>query len=137
MKRRAFIAGLGSAAAWPIVARGQEHRTKRIVVLSALAEDLPGERAQLAVFRDGLRKAGWVDGQNIRIETLWSAASIERASAYVAAIVQNPPDIVVAGTLQVFLAMRREASTIPMVFTNLRSHSPWRQSCRFADPGSD
>ena len=119
MKRRAFIAALGGAAAWPLVARAQGERARRIVILSGLAENDPREQGQLAVFRDGLRKLGWLNGQNIQIETLWRAASIERATAFVAGLVQNPPDIVVAGTLQAFLAMRREAGAIPMVFINL------------------
>jgi putative tryptophan/tyrosine transport system substrate-binding protein len=119
MKRRAFIAGLGGAAAWPLVARAQGERARRIVIISGLAENDPREQGQLAVFRDGLRKLGWLNGQNIQIETLWRAASIERATAFVAGLVQNPPDIVVAGTLQAFLAMRREAGAIPMVFINL------------------
>ena len=119
MKRRTFIAGLGGAAAWPLVARAQGERARRIVIISGLAENDPREQGQLAVFRDGLRKLGWLNGQNIQIETLWRAASIERATAFVAGLVQNPPDVVVAGTLQAFLAMRREAGAIPMVFTNL------------------
>jgi putative tryptophan/tyrosine transport system substrate-binding protein len=119
MRRRTFIAALGGAAAWPLVARAQQHRARRVVIVSGLAESDPREQAQLEVFRDGLRKLGWADGQDLRIETLWSAASPERAKAYVAQLVGNPPDVVVAGTLQVFLAMRRDASAIPMVFINL------------------
>ena len=92
--RREFVAGLGGAAAWPLVARAQQpERMRRIVILSAVAESDPREQAQLAVFRDVLRTRGWIDGQNIRIEKLWSAASIERANAYVAGLVQNPPDV--------------------------------------------
>jgi len=48
-----------------------------------------------------------------------NAAGAERAKAVVAEIVRDPPDIVVAGTLQAFLAMRRDAGGVPMVFTNL------------------
>jgi putative tryptophan/tyrosine transport system substrate-binding protein len=120
VKRREFIAGLSGAAVWPIMAtRAEQDRVRRVVSLSALAEDDTGGQTQLAVLRDGLSKLGWVDGRNVRIEALWRAASIERANAFVAGLVQNPPDVVVAGTLQVFLAMRRDASAIPMVFTNL------------------
>jgi putative tryptophan/tyrosine transport system substrate-binding protein len=120
VKRREFIAALGGAAAWPAVARAQQgERKKRIVVLSAFADSDTDGQAQLQVFRDGLSELGWIEDRNVHIETLWRAGSSERASAFVSGLVQNPPDIVIAGTLQVFLAMRRDASTIPMVFTNL------------------
>ena len=80
-----FIAALGSAAAWPVVARAQGARARRICRhLIGASRKRPQEQGQLAVFRDGLRKLGWLNGQNIQIETLWRAASIERATAFVA-----------------------------------------------------
>jgi putative tryptophan/tyrosine transport system substrate-binding protein len=87
VRRREFIAALGGVAAWPVMARAQQHRARRVVIASGLAESDPREQAQLEVFRDGLRKLGWTDGQDRRIETLWSAASPERAKAYVAQLV--------------------------------------------------
>jgi putative ABC transport system substrate-binding protein len=121
MKRREFIKVIGGSAvaAWPVAARAQEDRVRRVVLLSAGLESDPREQTFVGVFRDGLRKLGWIVGQNIRIETLWSAGGAEQARGYVAGLVENPPDVVVAGTLQVFLAIRRNAGAIRMVFTNL------------------
>jgi putative ABC transport system substrate-binding protein len=119
MRRREFIAGVGCATVWPAWAQAQQMRIKRVVLISALGESDPREQEQLKAFRDGLSKLGWNDGQNVVLETQWSAARAERAKAVVAEIARNPPDVVVAGTLQAFFAMRQDASQIAMVFTNL------------------
>ena len=72
MKRRTFIAGLGSAAAWPVVARAQQpDRVRQIGVLTPFVESDPVIRANLMVFRETLRKLGWVEGRNIRIDYRW------------------------------------------------------------------
>jgi putative tryptophan/tyrosine transport system substrate-binding protein len=119
MKRREFIAGVGCATVWPARARAQKVRPKRVILISALGENDPREQEQLKAFRDGLSNLGWNDGQNVVLETQWSAARAERAKAVVAEIARDPPDVVVAGTLQAFFAMRQDASQIAMVFTNL------------------
>ena len=121
MRRREFISLFGGmAAAWPLAARAQQQdRVRRVINLEAGPESDPIGREQNAILRDGLRKLGWIEGRNIKFEVLWQAAKAEQAKAYVAGILTNPPDVVVASTLQVFFAMRRDASAIPMVFTNL------------------
>jgi putative ABC transport system substrate-binding protein len=119
MRRREFIAGLGGAAAWPLAARAQNDRARRVVVVMAGSESDPQQQLSVAVFRDGLRKLGWTDDQNMRLEILWRGASAEAAKAYVADIAAHAPDVVVMTTLQGFLAVRRDASLTPMVFVNL------------------
>ena len=120
MRRREFIAALGGAAAWPLAARAQQgERVRRVVVVMAGSESDPQQQLSVAVFRDGLRKLGWTDDQNMRLEILWRGASAEAAKTYVADIAAHAPDVVVMTTLQGFLAMRRDASLIPMVFVNL------------------
>ena len=119
MKRREFIAMVGAAVAtWPVTAHAEQGR-RRVVLISALPEKDAREQDQLNAFRDDLRKLGWIDGQNVVFETYWSAAGAERAKAVVAEIARTPPDVVVAGTLQAFFAMRSDASNVPMVFINL------------------
>ncbi len=120
MNRREFVALVaGAAAAWPFSAHAEQDRIRRIVNLIPNAETDPREREAVTVLRDGLRKLGWIDGRNIKLEVMWQAAKAEQTKAYVAELVANPPDVVVASTLQAFSAMRQDASTIPMVFTNL------------------
>ena len=122
MRRREFIKVIAGStvAAWPLAAQAQQQdRVRRVVNLEPGPESDPIGREQVAIFRDGLRKLGWIDGRNIKFEVRWQAAKVEQAKAFVAEILANPPDLVIASTLQVFFAMRRDASAIPMVFTNL------------------
>ena len=60
MRRREFIAALGGAAAWPIVARAQE-RVRTVGILMAGAENEPSQQSRVAVIRDELQKFGWTE----------------------------------------------------------------------------
>src|SRR5215471_14395329 len=74
MRRREFIVALGSAAAWPVAARGQQPEgMRRIGVLHTTASDDPEGKARNAAFVQGLAQFGWTDGSNVRIETRWAA----------------------------------------------------------------
>ena len=77
--RRAFIAGLASAAAWPLMALAQQPgRVRRIGVLMSVAADNPEGQARLAAFVKGLQQLGWSVGNNVQIETRWGAGDAER-----------------------------------------------------------
>ena len=77
--RRKFLVTLGgAAAAWPLAARAQQgDRMRRLGILMVGAESDPQYQADVAVFREGLQKLGWVDGQNIRIEVRWAGFDAE------------------------------------------------------------
>jgi hypothetical protein len=67
MRRRQFIAGLGSAAAWPIVVRAQQpKRVPRVAVLQAAAESDSDGQSRVNAFREGLAALGWSNGPNVR-----------------------------------------------------------------------
>jgi hypothetical protein len=84
VRRREFIAALGGAAAWPVVARAQQtDRMRRVGVLMAGVENDPREQKYFGVLRDGLQKLGWTEGRNIRLELRWQAISAERTNAFV------------------------------------------------------
>ena len=69
MRRRDFIKGIVGSTAWPLGAHAQQgDRMRRLGILMAVAESDPQYQADVAVFREGLQKLGWVDGQNIRLE---------------------------------------------------------------------
>jgi hypothetical protein len=79
LKRRQFITLLGGAAAWPLAARAQQaERVRRIGVLMNLAADDPEGQSRLAAFLRGLQQLGWSDGGNVRIDTRWAAADVDR-----------------------------------------------------------
>jgi len=79
LKRREFITLLGGAAAtWPLAARAQQERMRRIGVLMNTGADDPQSQLRLAAFLQGLSELGWIDGRNVRIEYRWGAGDAER-----------------------------------------------------------
>ena len=97
MRRRNFIALLGSAAAWPLAARAQQpERMRRLGVLTPLPVDHPDAQARHAAFLEALRQLGWTDGRNLRIEARWSAGNPAITRKYAAELVALAPDIIVA-----------------------------------------
>jgi putative tryptophan/tyrosine transport system substrate-binding protein len=69
MRRREFIAGLGSVVAWPLAARAQQgERVRRIGVLTFATEGEEIQRGVPRAFREGLRKLGWIEGRNLQID---------------------------------------------------------------------
>ena len=92
MKRRMFIAGLGSAAGWPVVARAQQSdRARRLGVLTATGENDPEGKARLAAFTQRLAELGWTDGRNIRMDVRWTAGNIDLMRMFAKDLVR-PPD---------------------------------------------
>ena len=84
MKRRTFIAGLGSAAAWPLTARGQQQpeRIRRIGVLMQGDENDPLQKPFLSAFIQALADLGWTDGRNVRVDLRWTGDDINRTRAF-------------------------------------------------------
>ena len=83
MRRREFIAGLGSAAAWPVVAEAQQaDRVRRIGVLLSYGETDPEPKIWLSRFTQGLAGLGWTDGRNLRMDVRWAAGNVERMGMF-------------------------------------------------------
>src|SRR5260370_9149761 len=119
MKRRAFIAGLTAAAAWPLAARAQPgERTRRIGVLMYLAADDAQGQARLAAFTQALKQLGWSDGRNLRIDTRWANADdIRKHAAELAAFA---PDVLLAATGTATVApLLQPTRTVPIVFVSV------------------
>jgi len=77
--RRDFITLLGgAAAAWPLAARAQGDRVRRLGVLMSTGERDPETQLRVGAFREGLQKLGWAEGHNLQIDYRWGAGSIER-----------------------------------------------------------
>jgi putative tryptophan/tyrosine transport system substrate-binding protein len=75
MRRRQFIAGLGSAAAWPVAARAQQRKLRRVGALMPQAESDPEQQSWTTVFATRLRELGWTQGENVQIDYRWGAAA--------------------------------------------------------------
>jgi len=114
MNRRAFIAGLGGAAAWPVVARAQQVRkTYQIAVL------LPGTPATFArrtdAFLEGIRTLGYVEGQTINIEWRWGQDKVDGLPELAAELVARKPDVLVTAGTPAAKALKNATGAIPIV----------------------
>jgi putative ABC transport system substrate-binding protein len=119
MRRREFIAGLGSAAAWPVEARAQQaDRVRRIGVLMGGGED-DLAKTFVSAFIQSLAGLGWADGRNLRIDLRWGRSDSSRIRALAQELVGLQPDIILAATTPVIIALQQETRTIPIVFANV------------------
>jgi len=118
MRRREFIKVLGGAAAtWPLVAWAQgSQKTPRVSVLIGLAENDPLVKARLKAFRLGMRDLGWIEGRNVDIEYRFTGTETESINRHVAETVKRAPDVIVANTTPVMVALSPATKTIPVVF---------------------
>jgi putative tryptophan/tyrosine transport system substrate-binding protein len=120
MRRREFIAGLGGAAAWPLVAKAQQReRVRRIGILAQGAASDPETAARLTAFVQGLQETGWSIGTNARIEYRWGAGDNALIRKYAAEQVALTPDVIFAAGGQVVRPLLDLTSTLPIVFDAL------------------
>jgi putative ABC transport system substrate-binding protein len=116
MKRREFIAGLASAAAWPLVARAQQ---KGMPVIGYLHSNSPAPMRRIfAAFYTGLAEGGYVVGQNVTIEYRWAEGHNERLPALALELVNRQVDVIITGGTPAALAAKAATTTIPILFLN-------------------
>jgi putative ABC transport system substrate-binding protein len=117
MRRRDFVAGLGSTVAWPFVARAQQpDRMRRVGVLMDTAESNSDGQARIAAFREVLQGLGWTEGRNIQIDYRWGGGDVERTHAYAAELVSFKPDVIFAYAAAQLAPLSRKTKTIPIIF---------------------
>jgi putative ABC transport system substrate-binding protein len=121
MRRRNFIAALGGAVAWPVVARGQQaERVRRIGVLMGTTADDTEFQARVAAFVQGLQDLGWTAGRNVRIDTRWaSRGDAESIRKYAAELAALAPDVMLATGGPVVAALQQSTRSVPIVFANV------------------
>jgi putative ABC transport system substrate-binding protein len=115
IKRRKFIAGLGSAAAWPVVARAQQLAVPVIgIILTQSADD---DYKNITVpFLQGLKETGYVEGQNVTVEYRYAENQIDRVPELVADLVRRHMAVIVAQGNTVAAVAKAATTTIPIVF---------------------
>jgi putative ABC transport system substrate-binding protein len=115
IRRREFIAGLGIATAWPVVARAKQAAMPVIGYLGFLSAHDDYKNFTVP-FLQGLKETGYVEGQNVAIEYLWAENQLDRLPALAADLVRRRVAVIVATGTTAALAAKAATTTIPIVF---------------------
>jgi putative tryptophan/tyrosine transport system substrate-binding protein len=117
MRRREFIAGLGGAVVWPVVARAQHAEPeRRIGVLVPRRKDDTFQQGQLAAFIRGLAELGWNSGRNVRMDIRYAPNDLDLVSRSAKELVSLKPDAILVDSTPWTAALQRETRTIPIIF---------------------
>ena len=115
MRRREFIAGLGSAAAWPLAAMAQQPAVPVIGFVSGGSPD--ASQGLSAAFRKGLAETGYVESQNVTVEYHWLEGQYDRLPALMADLVRRRVALIATpATTPASIAAKAATATIPVVF---------------------
>jgi putative tryptophan/tyrosine transport system substrate-binding protein len=117
MRRREFVAGLGSAAAWPVVARAQQQTVP--VVGYLIPEPFTDTwRDTIAAFKRGLADAGYIDGRNVTIELHSADSQNDRLPTLARELVRRQVSLIKADGVPAAIAAKTATATIPIVFNS-------------------
>jgi putative ABC transport system substrate-binding protein len=141
IKRRQFIAGLGSAAAWPMVALAQQAAVPVIGVLSAQSAELDYKDVTVPILQ-GLRDAGYFESQNVAVEYRYAENQLDRLPALAADLVRRRVAVIVPAAISLLRQQRQRPrpylSSLPPAVTRLHrvlsSASTGRAGTSLASP---
>src|SRR5215831_15021920 len=137
MRRREFLGLVAMVAAWPLVARGQQHKVYRIGIFNPGSASMVIARADSA-FLEALRQLGWVEGKNVAFEYRYADNRLEQLAELAGELVRLNVDVIVAmGTLAP-LAAKQATSTIPIVMAAAGDQigTTWRECHRTESHGA-
>ena len=135
MRRREFILALGGAAVWPVVARAQSERVRRIGVLMNV--DDADNRASYAAFVEALQRLGWTDGRNVQIETRWPGSRASDLRSDATDLVAIAPDVLVAAGAISLAPLLQATHTVPIVFASVTDRVGGGHIESMAHPGGN
>jgi putative tryptophan/tyrosine transport system substrate-binding protein len=118
MRRRDFIAGLGSVLACPASAQRGERERHVAVLIGGNASD-PFNHAMVEGLRGRLQQLGWSEGRNIRIEVRFGEGDLTQGRALAAGLVGKNPDVLLSDNTPLVQEFQRLTRTIPIVFASL------------------
>jgi putative tryptophan/tyrosine transport system substrate-binding protein len=117
MRRREFIGLVSGMAAWPLMAQAQKSdRTRVIGVLMGFADSDPNAQLLVSAFREALKKLGWMEGDDLRVELRWGAGDPDKMRKFARELVELQPDAILAQTTPVLRAVAAQTSKVPIVF---------------------
>jgi putative ABC transport system substrate-binding protein len=136
--RREFVVGIGSAVAWPLVARAQHGgRVRHIGLLMPGDENDFVRKTYVSAFTQALADLGWTNGRNVRIDLRWAGGDNDRIRALAQELVGLQPDIILTNSTAVTAALQRETPSIPIVFANVGEPAASGIVARLDRPGEN
>jgi putative tryptophan/tyrosine transport system substrate-binding protein len=118
MRRRDLISLIGGAAVWPFTAHGESKRLRRVAVVLGIADDTEGH-ARLDALKKGMEALGWFADRDVHFEVRYTAGNAEILSSVTSEILKLGPDLVVANTNKVVIALKQKTRTIPIIFAGV------------------
>jgi putative tryptophan/tyrosine transport system substrate-binding protein len=120
MNRREFATLLGGAVAWPVTARAQQGRLRRIGALMSQGATDPVAQVRYAAFLQGLQQSGWEVGRNLRVDTRWTGGSdsAQRMRESAAELAALAPDVILATGSAATAPLLHATRSVPIVFVH-------------------
>ena len=120
MRRRDFITCLGVALCWPVRGRAQQaDRVRRIGVLLPYAENDAEAKSHLSALTQQLKRLGWSEDRNIRVDVRYAAGIAEQYPALAKELAALQPDVFLSESTPAAAALKKETGTIPIVFVGV------------------
>jgi putative ABC transport system substrate-binding protein len=139
MRRREFIAGLGGAGviARPAGIYAQSSQAKRIGVLILYSQSDPQSQRCVTAFENGMKELGWLVGRNLQIDYRFGISSPALAQAGASALLNPPPDLILAHGTSAVQAAQQATHTIPIIFTGVSEPASLGVVAGIARPGGN